>query len=248
MFFVIKTAAAFLYAEADDQSERVDEVLHGMMVAVESEAGDWLYVRTSYDYCGWLRRSFVCLPHDLVLKSYVNVHSADVLTAPKVQSPLIICLNLGCAVHVVSHEVKGWTQIALAGGGKGYIRTAFLSSFSEETERDALCRTAMLYKGVQYRWGGKSPLGIDCSGLCFMAYYLNGAAIFRDSRIKAGFPIKEIAPEQAKKGDLLYFPGHVGMLLDGDKMIHSSEANNGVRIESLTDEWRARITAVGSIF
>ena len=321
MIFIVKSAVASLYAEPDEQSPRVDEVLHGMPVTAGSggskefaeaeeskvtgefekseghENGEWLYIRTAYRYEGWIRRCHLArcnsaefMPHlsdqgylsqvysnqiytnqihlgqahidqsSSVQVCYVTVSAADVLAAPKVQAPLLICLTLGCTVHVVSEESPGWTTIALADGCIGYIRSVFLTPFpikasqqanqlaSLKASRESICRTAELYLGAQYRWGGKTPLGIDCSGLCFMAYWLNGISIYRDASIEPGFPVKEISPEQAQKGDLLFFPGHVGMLLDENDMIHSSEAGSGVGIEPVTQEWKDRLIAVGSVF
>jgi len=253
MIFAIRSSAAPLYAEPDERSAQVDEVLHGMAVSVEAEEGEWLNVCTTYHYRGWINRTHLCLlstctqfGHNLM--QYTTATTADVLTAPKVQAPLLICLPLGCTVCVIGEDVSGWTQIVLADNRNGYIRSDFLASFPKEADREALCQTARLYLGTQYRWGGKTSLGIDCSGLCFMAYWLNGVNIYRDARIEPGFPIKEISPAEAQKGDLLFFPGHVGMLLDTDTMIHSSEANNGVKIDTLTPDWMDRITAAGSIF
>jgi len=263
MIFTVKSAIAPLQAQPNDQTERVEEVLHGKAVSTISKKNDWLYVRTSYRYTGWVHRCHLypyLYSEDMTnltsaqiepkLPRYISVPSADVLAAPKVQAPLLICLALGGTVHAILGKTvpSGWTQIALADDRIGYIRSTFLSPFPIEATPEAICQTAKLYLGTQYRWGGKTPLGIDCSGLCFMAYWLNGVSIYRDARIAPGFPIKKIPPAQAQKGDLLFFPGHVGMLLDEDTMIHSSEVNSGVKIEPLTPEWKARITAVGSIY
>ena len=267
MIFIVKSCTASLYAEPVSTSPRVDEVLHGMVVKAEDEQKDMVYIQTAYRYKGWINCKHLSkLPnwgehfapdghvsqdkkahYDI---AYINAPAADVLAAPKVQAALIICLTLGCTVHIAENhnESDGWTKIVLADNRIGYIRSAFLTSFpGKDVDGESFCETAKLYLNTQYRWGGKTPLGIDCSGLCFMAYWLNGISIYRDSRIAEGFPIKEISPAKARKGDLLFFPGHVGMLIDKDNMIHSSVAGNGVRIEALTPEWRARITAAGSL-
>jgi len=256
MIYLIKSAVASLYAEPDEQSTRVDEVLYGMEVEVESEKsgeyGDegWLYVCTSYRYQGWIQRChLICcdLSHSNQIR-YVTVPAADVLAAPKVQAPLLICLTLGGIITLISEESSGWAKVALVNGRIGYIRSAFLAAFPIKASRESVCRAVSLYLGAQYRWGGKTPLGVDCSGLCFMAYWLNGISIYRDARIEPGFPVKEISPDRAQKGDLLFFPGHVGMLLGENVMIHSSEANNGVKIEAVTQEWKERVVGVGSVF
>ena len=115
----------------------------------------------------------------------------------------------------------------------------------------------MLYRGTHYRWGGKSPLGIDCSGLVSMAYLLCGIVIYRDAHIKENFPIHEIPLENIKPGDLLFFPGHVAMYIGDGRYCHSTakSGDNGFTVNSLdpnAPDYRAdlpkMITQVGSYF
>ncbi len=109
---------------------------------------------------------------------------------------------------------------------------------SEEVFRQSVVDTARSYAGVQYRWGGKSPLGIDCSGLTAMSYMLNGVLIYRNSRIKEGFPVREIKRSEIKPADLLYFTGHIALYLGDGYYIHSTArtGSNGVVINSLIPE------------
>ena len=93
---------------------------------------------------------------------------------------------------------------------------------SEEAFRESIVQTAYSYLGTQYRWGGKTACGIDCSGLAFMSYFRNGILIWRDAAIKEGYPVHEIPIEQAKPGDLLFFPGHVAIYLGNGKIIHAT--------------------------
>ena len=127
----------------------------------------------------------------------------------------------------------------------------------EDAFRISVCQTERQYLGTQYRWGGKTTRGLDCSGLVSMAYLQNGVLIYRDAKILDGWPVHEIAREAMKPGDLLYFPGHIALYLGGGKYIHSTGAvtSGGVVVNSLDPKdarYRAdlaeNITAVGSIF
>lgn len=129
--------------------------------------------------------------------------------------------------------------------------------FTAEQFRCMVVDTALSYLGTQYRWGGKTPLGIDCSGLCSMAYLFHGIVIYRDAEIKPGFPVKEIPYCCKKPGDLLYFPGHIAMYLGEDRYVHSTNhrGSDGVVINSLNpkdcdyrEDLKKQLLATGSIF
>ena len=139
----------------------------------------------------------------------------------------------------------------------------------EEAFRRNVTETAKLYLGTQYRWAGKTVAGIDCSGLCSMAYMLNGVYTFRDARMEEGYPVHEIvsgeewqadrkkALARMKPGDLIYYKGHITMYLGEGKYIHSTgkAGSDGVVINSFHEEdldyrrdLAEEVLAVGSIF
>ena len=111
--------------------------------------------------------------------------------------------------------------------------------------------------GTEYRWGGKSGRGIDCSGLVSSAYMQCGVLIYRDAKIIEGWPMHEVAFENKKPGDALFFPGHVALYLGEGRYIHSTgaAASGGVVINSLEPDdplYREDLVkclyAVGSVF
>ncbi|MCD8074758.1 MAG: serine hydrolase [Lachnospiraceae bacterium] len=157
-----------------------------------------------------------------------------------------------CASTMVSSDIPGVVKEFK------YFQQRFLSYTPDEASfRANVVKSARAYLGVQYRWGGKSALGLDCSGLVFMSYLENGVLIYRDAKIMEGYPVKEIPREQLKPGDLLFFPGHVAMYLGEGRYIHSTayKATPYVTINSLNpadEDYREDlahgITACGSVF
>lgn len=271
-YALVNHTIASLMKEATRDSELVDEDLYGMKVEILAQpAPDWYQIKTHYQYTGYVHSSELLLNDEnignwdeankmVVLQSY-----ADVLSMPKVQGHHMVSLTRGALISIlVGANEGGWVKVGLCDGREGYMKGKFLgeyitawSSKNEDKLRQDIVNTALTYMGTQYRWGGKSPLGIDCSGLTSSAYMLNGVIIYRDATIIDGFPMHEIAYEDMKPGDLLFFPGHVTMYIGNDLYVHSTGKNgsDGVVINSLNpkapeyrEDLQGKLKAVGSIF
>lgn len=268
-YILIKSPIESLYKYNSLKSEISDEILHGMFCEVLRENnGEYLYVKTEYNYKGYINKCNLILDDTRTIEwikkrnAIIINNFVDVLEKPKIQSKILRCLLKGAFIYFTGNcKDNFWSEIELADGRIGWVKSSFLrnKSFninnSEDDLRENLVRDALSYIGTQYRWGGKTPAGIDCSGLCSMVYMLNNIKIYRDACIKEGFSIKEIKAENKKKGDLLYFPNHVALYIGNDKYIHSSNINNIVKINSLDKksvEYREDLANsliyVGSIF
>jgi len=268
---VNKTICA-MYKEPSRQCTVEDEVLYGMTVEIlEEPAPGWFRIRTHYRYEGIVSADDLITDQQAVekwealyKKVILRQNCCDVLSAPKVQGWHLQHLVRGCLIAPLGEPENNWQLVQLADGRTGYVPVCLLGEYhaaplsgDEETLRRALVDAAMLYRGTHYRWGGKSPMGIDCSGLCSMAYMLCGILIYRDARIVEGFPIREIPREDLKPGDLLFFPGHVAMYIGDGRYCHSTTGNgdNGFTVNSLCPDHpdyradlREKLTQVGSIF
>lgn len=250
-YAVVSTAIGTLKSKPKDEAENMDEVLFGMNVEIlRAVEHNWFYVRTHYDYEGYIKGEDLIIDDEISKlweeeKNIVVINSfADVLNKPNALEYEFMTLTRGANLLSIGEfsEDKRFLKVKLPSGKKGWIRKSFAANLkvgydmkNEETLREDLVRAASSYIGTQYRWGGKSPLGIDCSGLCSMAYMLNGILIYRDADIKEGFPIKEITFEKMKKGDLIFFPEHVAMYLEDGNYIHSSTSNDMVKINNLNE-------------
>ncbi|MDR2752671.1 MAG: C40 family peptidase [Clostridiales bacterium] len=249
---VVINDLAPLYTKPDKDSELADEALFGMVTTVldTEKSKDFLLVETHYRYQGLSPSSCYLLDQDAIstwesLKKWtVQVNYLDVRKEPHVIAPTLASLTRGGLLGQIEGESDhdGWTLIQLPCGRRGYVKTPCIreqiTSWDKQNEsalRKALTDTAKLYIGTQYRWGGKSPLGIDCSGLTSVSYLQNGILIYRDASIKEGFEMRPIPLDQAKEGDLYFFKGHVAMCLGGRDFIHSTayKLSPGVTFNSL---------------
>ncbi len=262
-----------------------DEGLYGMGLTITGAEERGFYpVRTFYGYSGFIRKEemelvsldeLICWEEcGLMVTDGIYV---DILSLPKVQGVRLLSLFRGSLIRVLSFdsETEGWAKVELLDGRVGYMRSQFLrkKEFSqsglwtgelpqkeivdEASFRKSVVETAKQYLGTQYRWGGRSTAGIDCSGLTSESYLLNGILIYRDARIEPGFPVHEIPKDEMLSGDLMYFPGHIAMYMGNGAYIHSTGkvGSGGVVINSLNpqaEDYRADLAeswyASGSIF
>lgn len=261
-----------------------DEGLYGMsctLISEDSVDGFW-HIRTHYNYEGYVQEEDVLFVSDEDYEDrlsdelyWVIKGFADVLTIPSVQGNQIISLTRGAIIRKVKDAENGYSLVALNDGTCGYIKESYILPYvapmtveelkslilkgdiTENDFREAVVATAKLYMGTQYRWGGKSTLGIDCSGLTSMSYMLNGILTYRDAKIVEGFPVHKINQEDLKPGDLIYFPGHIAMYIGKGEYIHSTAktGSDGVVINSLhpgtynyREDLPGKILYCGSIF
>lgn len=259
-----------------------DEVLYGMHVTALEHCDETkrTLIRTHYRYEGWIADEDLTpvtqeiLEWEQAAQHLIANFYSDILSEPRIQALPLISLTRGARIQVLTEKDEaGWVKVRLFDGREGYVRENKLMPYiapwewnredpsqnpiSEEELRRNIVETAKAFLGAQYRWGGKSPMGIDCSGLCSSAYMQNGILIYRDASLREEFPIHPIEQSEMKMGDLYYFPGHIAMYIDEDHFIHSTSMGGyyGVVINSFNPEHphyrpdlKAKIKACGSLF
>ena len=228
-FFRIGARSADLHAVPTVQGNIRETLLQSSLVEHLETREDWSLVRSASGAAGWVP---VC-----ALKERKE-DDGFLLEAETAGDP-------GSPSH--TSQDSSW-----------FLRRAksVLTAEGEERLREGAAESALSYLGCSYRWGGKSPLGIDCSGLVFMSWMEQGILIYRDADIKPAYPVRKIERKDLKKGDLIFFPGHVGMFLQDDRFVHATghAASFCVRVNSLDrndPDYRAdlaeNITMCGSV-
>src|SRR5262249_30700622 len=160
---------------------------------------------------------------------------------PSIKLPPLEALPLGARVAIARVE----DRLAVTCSG-AYVPAPHLAPL-DFVEPDFVA-VAERFLGVPYLWGGKTALGLDCSGLVQVALTAGGRICPRDSDMQEqalGAPIPHAGEGALQRGDLVFWKGHVAIVRDGATLIHANAFHMAVAIEPL-GEAIARIREAGS--
>jgi cell wall-associated NlpC family hydrolase len=216
------------------------EALKGERVIVhETTAEGWCRSTLEADgYVGWLPAGALG-PLGPAPTHKVAVLRTLVFPGPSIKLPPREALSLGCRLAVARQE--GPFAVTPAGG---YVPAPHLTQLDLFAADPVAIAEQFLH--VPYLWGGKTSLGLDCSALVQIALTACGIPCPRDSHMQEaalGRPIAGIA--DLKRGDLLFWKGHVAIARDEHTLIHANAFHMAVAIEPVA-EALARIAATGS--
>lgn len=221
-------AAVRTAPEAD--ATLLTQALHGETCSVFDERGEFALVQLDRDnYVGWTDMAALSAPA-LAPTHRVSALRAYMFSQPDLKSSPHFLVSLNA---MVCEEGRNGRYVKCAGAG--WIHDAHLSPVGvfEDDPADVATRFA----GTPYLWGGRESLGLDCSGLTIAAFSACGVELLRDSDMQfetSGTPIQNWdQPGALKRGDLVFWDGHVGMMLDADAFIHSNAFHMSVAIEPL---------------
>ena len=211
------------------------QVLLGDGFGVLERRDGFAFGRAAKDgYCGYLPEAALGPPTGVT--HWVAASATHLYDAPKVQARNLAALGFGARLRVTGREG------AFAGTPHGFVPARHLRPLGHWF--DDPVAVAGLFLGVPYLWGGNGHGGIDCSGLVQAAHLGCGIACPGDSDMQrgAGEATGDDAPP--RRGDLLFWKGHVAMMVDGDRMIHATGHSMAVVVEPAA-EAIARIASEG---
>jgi len=157
---------------------------------------------------------------------------------PSIKHPPVEALPLGARLAIVRIEER----MAVTRSGF-YVPAAHLTPIGVN-EPDFVA-VAERFLGVPYLWGGKTVLGLDCSGLVQVALTACGMACPRDSDMQEGVLGIAIDPSELQRGDLIFWKGHVAIVRDRGTLLHANAFHMAVAVEPVA-EAVSRIRSAGN--
>lgn len=203
------------------------ELLYGERFVVYEEREGWAWGQSAADgYVGYAPAAALAQPQGVPTHRVAAMRSF-VFPAPDLKRPPLDALPLNASVRVVDEE-GGYAAIA----PNAYVVAQDLKPIGENAPD--WVAVAERFLGVPYLWGGKTMLGCDCSGLVQAALWAAGINCPRDTDMQERALGRALeAGERLRRGDLVFWKGHVGILRDADTLLHANAFHMRTETEAL---------------
>jgi hypothetical protein len=216
----VAVPVADLLAAPDGARDR--QLLLGAAVTVFEDNDGWSFVQATDGYVGYLRS--VHLRSEAAPTHFVATTATHAYEAEDFKSHDLLHLPFGCRV-TVTDERKRFLETTCGFVPKKHLRPLDRPMADPVT-------VAQLHFGAPYLWGGNSTRGIDCSGLVSAGLRACGIECPADSDMQRDGLGRAFAGAY-RRGDLIFWHGHVGVMVDGETLIHANAHHMAVAYEPI---------------
>jgi len=209
--YFYKKPLSNIYKKPSKVSEVTSQILYGEKFRILSKNKNWLKIKVSFDnYIGYIK-------NENYTNSYKPTHKVCILKASifnKSSNKIKYFLPFASRISVIQENKKfiefeknKWIK-------KNNIKKI---NYIEKNYLEVL----KLFLKTKYFWGGKTYRGIDCSAILQLLYYYNNKFYPRDTKDQIKYSVKNIKRRIFKKGDIIFWKGHVAICFNSKKLIHA---------------------------
>ncbi|WGS21394.1 MULTISPECIES: NlpC/P60 family protein [unclassified Bradyrhizobium] len=240
--FEVSEAIAPLRSAPAADAEQMTQALKGERVTVYDRNGEgWAWGQLADDgYVGWIPDAALTRPGAAPTHK-VTALRTFAFPGPSIKLPPADALAMGTKLTVIRED--GLFAVTREGWHLPRLHLGPLDAMEQD-----FVAIAERFVGTPYLWGGKSSLGIDCSGLVQVALTAAGTGCPRDSDMQQeglGRDLSTAKQKHLRRGDLIFWKGHVAVVRDASTLVHANAHHMATVIEP-TQAAIARIKAAGS--
>jgi cell wall-associated NlpC family hydrolase len=211
------------------------EALYGEQITLLETQNKWGLVRQAHDgYEGFLKLGDLDdnTPNNPLLNTsthWVSQRSTLLFQQPDIKSSIAHRIPFFSQLSLTSIEDSAFSETACG----HFVWTEHCLTLEQKHTLDPISLAKSMFLGTPYRWGGRSPEGADCSGLIQLLARSQGLSIPRDCIDQEPFIEQVVLVGDHQALDIVYWPGHTGLLLDNDSLLHATACSLSCIVEPL---------------
>ena len=221
--FFYKSQFSNIYKRSSKLSEVTSQILYGERFKILSINKDWIKIKSSFDnYIGYIKNEKYVNKHNPSHK----VYSLKATIFNKQNKKTKKFLPFGSKVTVINKNKK-----FLEFENNKWLKISDLKKINHKEKN--FFKIFKLFLKTKYVWGGKTFRGIDCSALLQLYYYYNSSFYPRDTKDQIKYSKKKIIKKKFRKGDIIFWKGHVAICINSKELIHAYGPEKKVLVMSI---------------
>jgi len=209
--YFYKKPLSNIYKKPSKDSEVISQILYGEKFKILSKNKNWIKIKLLFDnYIGYIKNNHY--EDDYIPTHKVFILKSSIFNKPNNKTKYF--LPFASRISILQ-ENKGFIEFER----NKWIKKTDIKKISH-IEKDYL-KVLKLFLKIKYVWGGKTYKGIDCSAILQLIFYYNNKFYPRDTKDQIRYSIKNAKRRIFKKGDIIFWKGHVAICINSKKLIHA---------------------------
>ena len=223
--YFYKKPLSNIYKKPNAFSEVTSQILYGEKFKIISKNKSWIKIKALFDnYTGYIKNKYYTKDHQPTHKIFTL--KANIYNKQKNKTKNF--LPFASRISMI-HENKKFIEFEK----NKWIKKSNIKKINH-IEKDYLKVLKMFLK-IKYLWGGKTYRGIDCSAILQLFFYYNNKFYPRDTKDQIKYSAKKNKSKVFKKGDIIFWKGHVAVCINAQKLIHAYGPEKKVLIMNIKE-------------
>jgi hypothetical protein len=223
--YFYKKPLSNIYKKPNAFSEVTSQILYGEKFKIISKNKSWIKIKTLFDnYTGYIKNKYYTKDHQPTHKIFTL--KANIYNKQKNKTKNF--LPFASRISIIN-ENKKFIEFEK----NKWIKKSNIKKINH-IEKDYL-KVLKIFLKIKYLWGGKTYRGIDCSAILQLFFYYNNKFYPRDTKDQIKYSAKKNKSKVFKKGDIIFWKGHVAVCINAQKLIHAYGPEKKVLIMNIKE-------------